>query len=60
MINFTFLGTGTSGGVPEIGCSCSVCQSDDPKDKRTRCSSYIEKDGVKILIDTSIDLDFKP
>ena len=55
MLNFTFLGTGTSGGVPEVGCFCSVCRSDDSKDKRTRCSSYVEKNEVKILLDVSID-----
>ncbi|MEZ4688759.1 MAG: MBL fold metallo-hydrolase [Ignavibacteria bacterium] len=49
------LGTGTSQGVPVIGCKCETCRSDNPKDKRLRTSSYIETGGSKILIDTSID-----
>lgn len=50
------LGSGTSQGVPVIGCSCKTCTSTNPKDKRLRASVYIEmKDASKILIDTSID-----
>ena len=49
------LGTGTSQGVPVIGCNCEACSSANPKDKRLRTSAYIETDGQKILIDTSID-----
>ena len=50
-----FLGTGTSFGVPQIGCKCSVCISDDPKDKRLRPSVFIEFENKNILIDTSPD-----
>ncbi|MDZ4711564.1 MAG: MBL fold metallo-hydrolase [bacterium] len=49
------LGTGTSQGVPVIGCKCETCLSSNSKDKRLRTSAYINVDGVKLLIDTSID-----
>lgn len=51
----TLLGTGTSTGVPVIGCDCAVCQSDDPRDTRTRCACYLMVDGLGILIDTGPD-----
>ena len=54
-MKLTFLGTGTSTGVPSVGCNCETCLSDDPKDKRLRVSVLIEHDGKKILVDTSID-----
>ncbi len=53
------LGCATSTGVPIIGCPCSVCTSDNPKNKRTRCSLYIETKGKNILIDSSTDLRFQ-
>jgi phosphoribosyl 1,2-cyclic phosphate phosphodiesterase len=49
------LGTGTSQGVPVIGCTCETCTSRNRKDKRLRTSAYIETGGKKILIDTSVD-----
>lgn len=49
------LGTGTSQGVPVIGCKCETCLSNNPKDKRLRTSAYISIDGLNLLIDTSID-----
>lgn len=49
------VGSGTSQGIPIIGCKCETCLSDNPKDKRLRASVYVEINGVKILIDTSID-----
>jgi len=50
----TFLGTGTSRGVPVIGCECRVCRSDNARNRRLRCSALIEAD-VTVLIDTSSD-----
>lgn len=54
-MRLTFLGTGTSTGVPSIGCDCETCLSTDPRDKRLRQSALVEHEGVKLLIDTSID-----
>jgi len=51
----TVLGSGTSMGVPTIGCSCRVCTSSDPHDRRTRPSVFLEYDGHKVLIDTTPD-----
>ncbi len=51
----TFLGTGTSQGVPVIACPCKVCSSLDYRDKRLRSSIYIESDGQSIVIDTGPD-----
>ena len=53
----TFLGSGTSHGVPMIGCHCAVCRSTDPRDKRARPSIYIQfTDGTSVLVDTTPDL----
>ena len=49
------LGSGTSTGVPEIGCDCPVCTSTDPKDHRLRTSALIETDDARILIDCGPD-----
>ncbi len=54
-MKLTFLGTGTSTGVPSVGCDCETCLSDDPRDKRLRVSILIEHAGKKVLVDTSID-----
>ena len=51
-----FLGTGTSTGVPTLACPCSVCNSPDPHDKRTRPSILLEYDGRVVVIDTTPDL----
>jgi phosphoribosyl 1,2-cyclic phosphate phosphodiesterase len=50
-IKLTFLGTGTSVGVPQIGCTCKVCKSDDPRDKRNRSGIYVQSDKVAFLVD---------
>lgn len=56
-MNVLFLGTGTSHGVPMIGCDCAVCQSTDPRDSRLRPSIYLEcDDGMRVLVDTTPDL----
>ena len=51
----TFLGTGTSQGVPMIGCGCEVCRSSDPRDKRLRASALVDYCGMRILIDAGPD-----
>lgn len=56
MMKITFLGTGTSYGVPRIGCRCETCQSTDPRDRRFRSSIVVEKRGRRLLIDTTPDL----
>lgn len=56
-MRITFLGTGTSHGVPAIGCDCETCRSDDPKDQRLRPSIYIRfDDGFALLVDAGPDL----
>jgi phosphoribosyl 1,2-cyclic phosphate phosphodiesterase len=55
-MRLTFLGTGTSFGVPQIGCDCAVCRSTDPRDKRTRSGAVLEASGSTILIDTPPEL----
>ncbi|MGM9704417.1 MAG: MBL fold metallo-hydrolase [Prevotella sp.] len=52
----TLLGTGTSGGVPALGCSCGVCSSKDPRDKRLRCVALVETDTTRVLIDCGPDI----
>lgn len=55
-LELQFLGTGTSAGVPMIACECDVCRSDDPRDKRTRCSAVIRDGTTTVLIDTTPEL----
>lgn len=55
MMNVTFLGTGTSTGVPQVGCRCEVCTSPDPRDKRLRTSLLLEQDGYRLLLDCGPD-----
>jgi len=51
-----FLGTGTSHGIPVIGCQCPVCRSRDPRDRRTRTSVLVETNGLRLLVDAPPEL----
>ena len=55
-MKLTLLGTGTSFGVPVVGCDCAVCRSSDPRDRRSRCAALVEVAGRTILIDTPPEL----
>jgi phosphoribosyl 1,2-cyclic phosphate phosphodiesterase len=56
-VKLTFLGTGTSFGVPQLGCHCAVCASADPRDKRSRVGAVVETNlGTRLLIDTPPEL----
>lgn len=55
----TFLGTGTSQGVPMIGCGCEVCKSTDPRDKRLRASVLVKHEGLRILVDAGPDFRYQ-
>ena len=54
-MKITFLGTGTSQGIPVIACPCKVCQSSDPRDSRLRASLLVETDDITIVIDSGPD-----
>lgn len=54
-MKITFLGTGTSVGIPMIGCLCEVCRSTDPRDKRLRTGLMIEHDNQRLVVDVSAD-----
>ncbi len=58
-MKITLLGSGTSGGVPEIGCTCATCTSTDPRDRRLRTSALIEVAGKNILIDCGPDFRYQ-
>ena len=55
-IELLFLGSGTSAGIPMIGCDCPVCTSNDPNDRRTRASVVISYEGKSVLVDTTPEL----
>lgn len=59
MLKVTFLGTGTSSGVPMIGCQCEVCTSSDSKNKRLRTSVLLESDEATVVIDTGPDFRYQ-
>lgn len=58
-MKITFLGTGTSQGIPMIGCDCSVCCSNDPKDERLRSSILVEWDDLTLVVDTGPDFRYQ-
>lgn len=58
-MKLTFLGTGTSQGVPVIGCRCEVCTSHDGRDKRLRTSAMVEAEGVRLVIDAGPDFRYQ-
>ena len=55
-LSLTILGSGTSTGIPVLGCECAVCNSRDPRNQRTRCSALLSYGPYRILIDTATDL----
>jgi phosphoribosyl 1,2-cyclic phosphate phosphodiesterase len=59
LLDFTILGSGTSTGVPLIGCNCAVCSSNDPLDKRLRTSLKIETATTSVVIDTTPDFRYQ-
>lgn len=58
-LKITFLGTGTSSGVPMIACHCRVCSSPDPKDKRLRSSIMVESETTRLVVDTTPDFRYQ-
>ena len=55
-LELLFLGSGTSAGIPMIGCHCAVCTSKDPHDQRTRASVVVSRGGARVLVDTAPEL----
>jgi phosphoribosyl 1,2-cyclic phosphate phosphodiesterase len=55
-VRLTFLGTGTSFGVPQVGCACDVCRSTDSRDRRSRVGALVEDQGLRLLLDTPPEL----
>ena len=55
-MKITLLGTGTSNGVPVLGCQCEVCRSENPKDHRLRTAALVEDGDTRILIDAGPDI----
>lgn len=55
-MRLTVLGTGTSFGIPQVGCACATCRSADPRDRRTRTAAVLQHGGATLLIDTPCEL----
>ncbi len=55
-MRLSFLGTGTSFGIPQIGCTCAVCRSEDPRDRRNRTGVVVQSNGATLLVDTPPEL----
>jgi len=55
-MRLTFLGTGTSFGVPQVGCTCAVCASEDPRDRRTRSGALLTSGDTRLLLDSPPEL----
>ena len=55
-MRLTFLGTGTSFGIPVVGCDCAACTSEDPRDRRTRHGALLDVEGGRLLVDTPPEL----
>jgi len=58
-VKVTFIGTGTSQGVPVIGCDCNICTSPDSRDNRLRTAAMVEVDGMNLVIDTGPDFRYQ-
>lgn len=58
-MKLTFLGTGTSQGIPVIGCDCMVCKSKDARDKRLRCAAFLQDKDTTLLIDSGPDIRYQ-
>lgn len=58
-VELTFLGTGTSSGVPMVGCDCGVCRSRDPHDRRLRTSALVRTSGMTLVIDCGMDFRYQ-
>ncbi|HSF46717.1 MAG TPA: MBL fold metallo-hydrolase, partial [Chitinophagaceae bacterium] len=58
-LQIRFLGTGTSSGIPMIGCDCEVCQSKDPRDNRLRSSIMVNSTSTSLVVDTTPDFRYQ-
>ena len=59
-LTLTILGSGTSTGIPVLGCRCAVCRSEHAENRRTRCSALLQWNGRNVLVDTATDFRQQP